>query len=89
MGSVVDIRRVEARKAGHYMAKYLAKDAMANLPSGVHRYGSSSDIDIAVRGATSSDEDTPWIVEALDEITGVYTEALPADFQRRKPPPAG
>jgi hypothetical protein len=93
MGEVVDIRRVEARKAGHYISKYLAKDAMANLPSGVHRYGSSADIELGVRG-DSSDENTAWVLEAEDRVTGVVTEARPGDFIRRPPdelpnPPPG
>jgi hypothetical protein len=87
MGDVVDIRRVDVRKAGHYLAKYLAKDAMAFLPSGVHRYGSSSDIRLDVRGGGGDDEETPWVLEARDEVTGVMTEASPADFIRREPPP--
>jgi hypothetical protein len=87
MGEVVDIRRVEARKAGHYIAKYLAKDAMAHLPSGVHRYGSSADIELGVRGE-SGDGDTAWILEAEDRVTGVATEARPGDFIRRPPDPS-
>jgi hypothetical protein len=85
MGDVVDIRRVEARKAGHYVAKYLAKDAMANLPSGVHRYGSSADLDLEVRGG-SSDDETSWFLATEDPVTGVPTEAGPMDFIRRPPP---
>lgn len=86
MGHIVDIRRTPARKAGHYLAKYLAKDAMANLPGGVHRYGSSSDVDLDVRGG-SSDGETSWTLEARDDIAEVWTEAAPADFIRREPPP--
>lgn len=88
MGEVVDIRRVEARKAGHYIAKYLAKDAMAFLPSGVHRYGSSADIELGVRGGSSEGE-SAWVLEAEDRVTGVVTEACPGDFIRREPPPSG
>jgi len=90
MGDIVDIRRVDARKAGHYVAKYLAKDAMAYLPSGVHRYGSSADLDLAVRGG-SSDEESSWILEAEDDVTGLVLEACPSDFIRRRPdpPPSG
>lgn len=88
MGEVVDIRRVEARKAGHYVAKYLAKDAMAHLPSGVHRYGSSADIELQVRGGSDGGEEpSPWILEAEDRFTGVLTEAAPGDFIRREPDP--
>jgi hypothetical protein len=86
MGEVVDIRRVEARKPGRYVAKYLAKDAMAHLPSGAHRYGSSADIELQVRGG-GGDDDTPWILEAEDRLTGVMTEAAPGDFIRREPDP--
>jgi hypothetical protein len=91
MGEIVDLRRVEARQAGHYIAKYLAKDAMADLPSGVHRYGSSADIDIDVRGESGGgDEPSPWILEAEDRVTGLMLEAQPGDFIRRPPdPPPG
>jgi len=87
MGHIVDIRQVEARKAGNYLAKYLAKDAMANLPSGVHRYGSSTDVELAVRGGGDDDGSPGWTLEARDEIAQVWTEAQPADFIRREPPP--
>ena len=86
MGEVVDIRSVEARRAGHYVAKYLAKDAMANMPSGVHRYGSSADIDLEVRGG-SDDEETPWTLEARDEVIDRWVDAAPGDFVRRTEPP--
>jgi len=82
MGEIVDIRQVEARKAGNYVAKYLAKDAMVNMPSGVHRYGSSGDLDLDVRGG-GSDDNTPWQLRAYDEILGGWERALPADFIRR------
>lgn len=90
MGEIVDIRQVEARKAGNYVAKYLAKDAMVNMPSGVHRYGSSGDLDLDVRGG-GSDDNTPWQLRAYDEILGGWERALPADFIRRgdRPPPGG
>jgi hypothetical protein len=88
MGHIVDIRRVEARKAGNYIAKYLAKDAMAFLPSGVHRYGSSADIDLGVRG-DGSDDSTAWVLESEDDVTGLMLEAKPVDFIRRPPPDEG
>jgi hypothetical protein len=94
MGEVVDIRRVEARQAGHYIAKYLAKDAMAGMPSGVHRYGSSEDITLAVRGGSADDsEPSEWSLMAAAEITvdgetrSVWTDAQPGDFIRRDEPP--
>lgn len=88
MGEVVDIRRVEARQAGHYVAKYLAKDAMANMPSGTHRYGSSADIEIQVRGGSDGDAgESPWRLEARDEVVGMWVRAAPGDFIRREPEP--
>lgn len=87
VGEVVDIRRVEARKAGHYVAKYLAKDAMANLPSGVHRYGTSADIDLGVRGGDESDDDREWTLMADDPIVGRPIPATSGDFIRRDMPP--
>jgi len=86
MGDVVDLRKVEARKAGHYIAKYLAKDAMATMPSGTHRYGSSADLELSVR-SNGSDDSTDWILEAEDPVTGTVAEAVPGDFIRRKPSP--
>lgn len=87
MGEVVDIRKVEARQAGHYVAKYLAKDAMAHMPSGAHRYGSSADIELEVRGGSDGEGESDWRLEAEDQITGVVVEAQPADFIRRPPDP--
>jgi hypothetical protein len=50
LGEVVDIRRVSARNMAKYLTKYLTKGSMATLPKGARRYGSSADIDLAVRG---------------------------------------
>jgi hypothetical protein len=86
-GEIVDIRQVEARKAGNYLAKYLAKDAMANLPSGVHRYGSSADIDLDVRGGSDDDSESAWTIEAYDEVLGMHVDAHRSDFIRRQPDP--
>lgn len=89
MGDVVDIRRVEARKAGHYVAKYLAKDAMANMPSGAHRYGSSADIELGVRGMPDGDEDDEsgdWALMAYDDVAGRWVTATDGDFIRQPPP---
>jgi hypothetical protein len=94
MGEVVDIRKVDARKAGHYLAKYLAKDAMAHMTSGVHRYGSSEDITLSVRGGSGDDSGpSEWnlmarqrmLVEGEPKTT--WTEAQPGDFVRRDQPP--
>ena len=87
-GSVVDIRKVNTRKAGHYLAKYLAKDAMAGLPAGVHRFGSSSDIDLGVRGGTDSQPN--WDLLAWDPVVYTWLEPDGGDFRPdpdRPPPP--
>lgn len=88
MGNVVDIRRVEARKAGHYLAKYLADDAMAFLPSGVHRYGSSADLELGVRGG-GDDGPFRWVIEAHDPVSDKWVGASSGDFIRQpdRPPP--
>jgi hypothetical protein len=57
LGHVVDIRRVNARNAAKYVTKYLTKGAMSELPKGSNRYGSSADIDLAVRGPSDDDRD--------------------------------
>jgi hypothetical protein len=87
-GKIVDIRQVEARSAGRYIAKYLAKDAMKNLPSGVRRYGSSADVDLEVRG--DSDSDGSWSLVTWDPIVEAFVDATAGDFRRdldRPPPP--
>lgn len=50
LGEIVDIRRVSARDVAKYITKYMTKGSLADLPKGVQRYGSSQDIDLAVRG---------------------------------------
>ena len=59
LGEVVDIRRVNARNAARYLTKYLTKGALHDLPKGARRYGSSEDIDLAVRGP-SGEPDGDW-----------------------------
>ena len=59
LGRIVDIRRVNARNAAKYLTSYLGKGALANLPKGLRRYGSSQDISLAVRGR-GSDDDREW-----------------------------
>lgn len=54
LGEVVDIRRVNARNAAHYLTSYLGKGALADLPKGLQRYGSSSDISLNVRGSNGN-----------------------------------
>lgn len=58
LGPVVDIRRVNARNAAKYLTSYLGKGALATLPKGLRRYGSSSDVDLSVRGG--GDDDRDW-----------------------------
>lgn len=59
-GDVVDIRRIEdTEKAAHYVGKYLTKDALSGFPDGIRRYGSSSDIELDVRG-DSGDSGEEW-----------------------------
>ena len=57
LGPIVDIRRVNARNAAKYLTSYLGKGALAELPKGLRRYGSSSDITLNVRGAADDDAD--------------------------------
>jgi hypothetical protein len=52
LGHIVDIRRVNARNAAKYLTKYLTKGALHDLPDGARRYGSSADVQLAVRGNT-------------------------------------
>ena len=88
-GGHVDLRKVDrVEKAAHYIGKYLTKDAMTGLPDGIRRYGSSSDISLAVRGGGDSDGDWRLLMDDY-QITapdggplrrGVAT----ADFVRQK-----
>jgi hypothetical protein len=59
LGHIVDIRRVNARNAARYLTKYLTKGALHDLPEGARRYGSSADIDLAVRGP-KEEPDREW-----------------------------
>lgn len=63
LGEVVDIRRVNARNAAHYLTSYLGKGALADLPKGLRRYGSSEDIDLDVRGSSPSHEDWRLVMD--------------------------
>ena len=74
LGEIVDIRRVNARNAAKYLTSYLGKGALASLPSGLRRYGSSEDIDLEVRGS-SDDPDEDWRLMMDDyEIQPRYAE---------------
>jgi hypothetical protein len=60
-GEVVDLRRIDrVEKVAHYVGKYLTKDSLTDFGSGVHRYGSSADIELAVRGDESDEESEEW-----------------------------
>jgi hypothetical protein len=48
---------VNARNAAKYVTKYLTKGALHDLPDGARRYGSSQDIDLAVRGSSEEPEE--------------------------------
>jgi hypothetical protein len=63
LGPVVDIRRVNARNAAHYLTSYLGKGALASLPKGTNRYGSSSDISLDVRGGDGDDRDWTLLMD--------------------------
>lgn len=77
-GRVVDIRRIEhLDRAAHYIGKYLTKEAMTGLPKGTRRYGSSSDIDLDVRGSGGDDEASAWRLRMSDEqVTTESGEAI-------------
>jgi len=78
LGRVVDIRKVEARNAAKYLTSYLGKGTLANLPDGLRRYGSSSDISLEVRSSGNSDGD--WELMKEDEVTDVPRSVVKADF---------
>ena len=76
LGSIVDIRRVNARNAAKYLTSYLGKGALAALPKGLRRYGSSSDISLEVRGGGGDDRDWRLLMEDY-EITPRKAESGP------------
>jgi hypothetical protein len=90
LGEVVDIRRVNARNAAHYISAYLGRGALSHLPDGARRYGSSADVDLDPRNTSGDDEATDWILAAYDEIIEGWIGASSGDFRRsrdREPPP--
>lgn len=71
-GEVVDIRRVSrAEKVGHYLGKYLTKNALSGFPDGVQRYGTSEDIDLNVRGRDGGERDFSLVMDdyAISTVT--------------------
>ncbi|WP_323174787.1 MULTISPECIES: Rep protein [Halobacteriales] len=90
LGEVVDIRRVNARNAAHYISAYLGRGALSHLPAGARRYGSSADVDLDPRNTGGDDEETDWILATYDEIVERWIGATSGDFRRdpdREPPP--
>jgi hypothetical protein len=90
LGEVVDIRRVDARNAAHYISAYLGRGALSFLPEGSRRYGSSSDVDLDPRSTGDDDEESEWILAAYDQFVEGWMSACSGDFVRstqRKPPP--
>jgi len=91
LGEVVDIRRVNARNAAHYISAYLGRGALSHLPDGARRYGSSADVDLDPRNTGGDDDEaSEWMLAAYDEIAERWIDASPGDFRRdseREPPP--
>jgi len=90
LGRVVDIRRVNARNAAHYISAYLGRGSLSHLPDGARRYGSSADVDLDPRSSGSDDEETDWQLAAYDEVVDGWVRACSGDFRRdseREPPP--
>ena len=90
LGSVVDIRRVDARNAAHYISAYLGRGALSHLPDGARRYGSSADVDLDPRNS-GDDSSEAWDLMAYDDIADGWVSASPGDFRRSedRPPPPG
>jgi hypothetical protein len=76
LGEVVDIRRVDARNAAKYLTSYLGKGALANLPKGLRRYGSSGDIDLDVRGGGGDPEEEWRLVMDDQQLRGADGDPL-------------
>lgn len=63
-GEVVDIRYVDrCEKVGHYLGKYLTKNALSGFPKHVQRYNSSEDIELDVRGSESVERSFELLME--------------------------
>jgi hypothetical protein len=90
LGEVLDIRRVNARNAAKYLTSYLGKGALANLPKGLRRYGSSQDIDLDVRGAGGDDDDRDWdlmmddLLVTTEEGEPLRRGVTPVDFVQQR-----
>lgn len=79
LGRVVDIRQVNANDAAKYLTSYMGrKGALAELPSGLRRYGSSADVELSARNTADSDGDYRLLKD--DEVTDVPRPVVKADF---------
>lgn len=92
LGRVVDIRRVDARNAAHYISAYLGRGSLSFLPDGSRRYGSSADVDLDPRnpGGDDGEPTERWALVTYDRIAEGWVSASPGDFRRdpeRDPPP--
>jgi hypothetical protein len=75
-GEVVDIRRLDrVEKAAHYIGKYLTKEALSGLPDGIQRYGSSGDLQLAVRGG-EGEGDREWSLLIEDRVVSDSREDI-------------
>jgi hypothetical protein len=91
LGEVVDIRRVNARNAVHYVSAYLGRGALAQLPKGLHRYSSSGDLDLDPwnPGDTEADSGGQWVTEAWDPVVEQWLSAVQGDWVADdRPPPS-
>ena len=91
LGEVVDIRRVNARNAVHYLSAYLGRGALADLPKGLHRYSSSADLDIDPwnPGENAEQLDEQWVAEAWDAVVEQWLPAVQGDWVLGDRPPPG
>jgi hypothetical protein len=91
LGEVVDIRRVNARNAVHYISAYLGRGALADLPKGLHRYSSSVDLDLDPWNPDDDGEESEesWVAEAWDPVIDRWLPATRGDWvpQPGRPPP--
>jgi hypothetical protein len=84
LGRIVDIQRVDARNAAHYISAYLGRGALSFLPDGARRYGSSADVDLDPRnpGGDDAEPTERWALMAYDSIAEGWATASPGDFIR-------
>jgi hypothetical protein len=89
-GEVVDIRYLDrVEKAAHYVGKYLTKNALTGLPDGIRRYGSSSGIDLDVRGESDSDGNwsllmDDYVITPVDGSGPLRRGVTPSDFVQQR-----